>query len=80
MPDLMNAKWKRLRQSTHIEDRRKPVDLNRSVVSKATDPPPDPTVVSPDRARLDRFRSETSVHPLQQYMPNFGSALKRKRK
>ena len=65
----MNEKWKRLRQSVNIEDRRKPRDINRPVVQGATDPPPDPTTVNMDRTRYDRFRAETAVKPLQLYDP-----------
>ena len=72
----MNA-FKRYRKSTNIEDRRVPRDLTKPVRYTSM---PDPTSVDPGKVKLDRFRADTSVKPLEEFRPSFKTAFRRKRK
>lgn len=61
-----------------IEDRRKPLDLNRPVAERSTVRLDNPAEYSPERAKVDRFRAQTAMYPLEEYRPNaFKRRLKR---
>ena len=76
----MNDAFKRYRKSTNIEDRRVERDITKPVLSMSTYPRRDPTTLSPEKVKLDRFRANMSI--MEQMLPatGFKAAFKRKRR